>query len=161
MSNDNRKFIVKELIALIEGGGAHASFEKSVAGVSMDLITVVPDGLPYSIWQLTEHMRITQWDIVEFCLNADHQSPKWPDEYWPAAGEEIGKDKWEATLESLRKDRERFFDLLKDEEKDLYQPFDYGDGQSLFREALLIADHNSYHMGELIVLRRLLGDWKS
>jgi hypothetical protein len=160
MSNDNRKFVVEELITLIEEGNAHASFENAVEGISMDLINVVPDHLPYNIWQLAEHMRITQWDIVEFCLGPDHQSPKWPDEYWPAAGQDIGKDRWEATLNAIRKDRERFLDLLRDEERDLYTPFIYGDGQSLFREALLIADHNSYHTGEIIVIRRLLGNWK-
>ncbi|SEA85109.1 DinB family protein [Pedobacter hartonius] len=160
MNNDNRNFVVKELVSLIEAGNAHASFEQSVAEVSIDLITVVPEHLPYSIWQMTEHMRIAQWDIVEFCLGSDHPLLKWPDDYWPAAGEEIGKDKWEITLESIRKDRERFIDLLKDEKNDLYHPFAHGEGQSLFREAVVIADHNSYHIGQLVLLRRLLGDWK-
>jgi len=158
---DNRDFIVEELIGLISSGNAHASFEDVVKGVSMDLLTVVPGDLPYGIWQLAEHIRITQWDIVEFCLGPDHESPKWPDEYWPAVGEKVTKVHWEATLAGIRKDRERFFDLLRDESKDLYAPFSYGDGQSIFREALLIADHNSYHCGEIIVVRRLLNDWKS
>ncbi|MET1053831.1 MAG: DinB family protein [Pedobacter sp.] len=161
MSNDNRKFIVDELSALIEKGNAHASFEDAVKGISMDLIGVVPDRLPYGVWHMAEHLRITQWDILEFCLGPDHESPKWPDEYWPEVGREVSKETWDATISGFRKDRQRFLDLLKDESRDLYAPFAYGDGQSLFREALLLADHNSYHVGEIIVIRRLLGDWKS
>lgn len=161
MSIENRKVIVEELITLISKGNAHASLEDAVAGVNLDLLAVIPEGLPYGLWQLVEHIRITQWDILEFCKGPDHQSPKWPDEYWPPAGGTVSKDKWEETLASIRKDREEFFELLRDEQKDLYEPFTYGDGQNLFREALLIADHNSYHLGEIIVVRRLLKDWKS
>ena len=161
MNRDHREFIVKELISLIEKGNAHASFEDAVEGISMDLIAAVPDRLPYGVWHMAEHLRITQWDILEFCLGPGHVSPKWPDEYWPAVGPEVAKEQWQATLSGFRKDRQRFLDLLKDESRDLYAPFEYGDGQSLFREALLLADHNSYHVGEIIVIRRLLGDWKS
>jgi len=161
MSEENRGIIVVELISLINKGNAHASFEDAVKGISLDLVTKIPDNLPYSVWQLVEHIRITQWDIVEFCLGPDHQSPVWPDEYWPEPTDRITKEQWEASLTQIRKDRERFSELLKDQEIDLYAPFEYGDGQSLFREALLIADHNSYHLGEIIVVRRLLNDWKS
>ncbi|HEY0176657.1 MAG TPA: DinB family protein [Pedobacter sp.] len=161
MNKDNRKVVVEELISLISKGNAHASFEDAVAGVSMDLLTVVPDRLPYNIWQLAEHIRIAQWDIVEFCLDPNHKSPKWPDEYWPSADSKADKKKWEATLAGISKDRERFFDLLRDERRDLYETFSYGDGQCIFREALLLADHTAYHTGEIIVIRRLLNDWKS
>jgi hypothetical protein len=161
MSIENRKIIVEELISLISKGNAHASFEDAVAGVNLNLITEVPDGLPYGLWQLVEHIRITQWDILEFCKGPDHQSPKWPDEYWPNTGGTVSKEKWTETLESIRKDREEFFELLREEARDLYEPFAHGDGQNLFREALLIADHNSYHLGEIVIVRRLLKDWKS
>ena len=161
MSEQNRGIIVVELISLIDKGNAHASFEDAVKGVPMELITKIPEGLPYSIWQLAEHIRIVQWDIVEFCLSADHQSPEWPDEYWPENPETVTREAWDKCLEQISLDRSRFFDLLKDQEVDLYAPFNYGDGQSVFREALLIADHNAYHVGEIIVIRRLLGDWKS
>jgi len=157
----NRGIVVVELISLIDKGNAHASFEEAIEGVSLALLTEVPAGLPYSIWQLVEHIRITQLDIVEFCLNSNHQSPVWPDQYWPAAVEMVTKDQWENSLIQIKKDRERFFEILKDQEIDLYTPFDYGNGQSVFREALLIADHNAYHVGEIIVIRRLLKDWKS
>jgi hypothetical protein len=161
MSEDNRKFIVEELVALIEKGNAHASFEDAVAGVSMDLIGVVPDRLPYGIWHMAEHLRIAQRDILEFCQGPDYQPMNWPDDYWPETGKDVSKEQWEATLAGFREDRQKFIDLLKDESRDLYAPFAHGDGQTLFREALLIADHNAYHVGEIIVIRRLLGDWKS
>lgn len=161
MNEQNRDIIILELISLIDKGNAHASFEDAVKEIPMDLLTKAPDGLPYSIWQLVEHIRITQWDIVEFCTNPDHQSPKWPDEYWPPAVVAVTEREWENSLAKIKKDRARFFDVLKHQETDLYAPFDYGDGQSIFREALLIADHNSYHVGEIIVIRRLLGNWKS
>jgi len=159
--DENRRFIVEELINLIGKGNAHASFEDAVADIALENIHKVPENLPYNIWQLAEHIRIAQWDILEFCKGPNHESPKWPDEYWPAADETVGTEKWEATLKAIKKDREEFFALLRDEKNDLKLPFDYGDGQTLFREALLIADHNAYHVGEIIIIRRLLKDWKS
>lgn len=161
MTEENRGIVVVELVNLIDKGNAHASFEDAVNHVPLELLTRIPQDLPYSIWQLVEHIRIAQWDIVEFCLGPDHQSPKWPDEYWPDQAEVVTRAQWENSLAQIKADRERFFGLLKDPEIDLYQPFAYGDGQSLFREALLIADHNAYHVGEIIVIRRLLGNWKS
>jgi hypothetical protein len=152
--------LVKELIFLLEKGNAHASFEDAVAGVPHELLTVIPENLPYSIWQLTEHIRITQWDIVEFCLSDKHKSPKWPDEYWPPASDTVTKKDWEHCLKEVKKDRDRFIELLKDETNDLLKPLTHGDGQTLLREALLIADHTAYHLGEILVLRRLLNCWK-
>jgi uncharacterized damage-inducible protein DinB len=160
MTEANRGIIVVELVSLINKGNAHVSFDEAIEGISLELATKKPDALPYSVWELVEHIRITQWDIVEFCLGADHQSPVWPDEYWPSATAEITQQQWQESLSQIHKDRERFFEILKDQATDLYSPFEYGDGQNVLREALLIADHNSYHVGQIIVLRRLLGDWK-
>lgn len=161
MAVNHQQEVVNELTALIRKGNAHASFEDAVEGIDLNVLTTVPDKLPYSIWQLAEHIRIAQWDILEFCKGPGHQSPKWPDEYWPAHEETISKERWQSTLDSISKDREEFLKLLKQEGRDLHQPFEYGDGQTLFREALLIADHIAYHTGEIIVIRRLLGNWKS
>lgn len=161
MEINTRKVIVEELISLIERGNAHASFEDVVEGVALDLLTVIPENLPYGIWGLVEHIRITQWDILKFCTEPEHQSPKWPDEYWPDKDATVTKEQWEDTLKHIHEDREDFFALLRDETKDLYEPFSYGGGQSIFREALLIADHNSYHMGQIIIVRRLLNNWKT
>lgn len=156
----DRKALVNELIFLLERGNAHATFEDIVSDIPLNLVTVTPEHLPYSIWQLVEHIRITQWDILEFCRSDTHVSPIWPDEYWPVAVEKVSKTQWEHTLSEIKKDREQFIDLLKNDSNSLTEPFSYGDGQTLLREALLIADHNAYHFGEILVLRRLLHCWK-
>lgn len=158
-TKENRAIIVAELTELINKGNAHLSVEDAVAGIDLKLLTVIPEHLPYNVWQLIEHIRITQWDIVEFCLSADHVSPEWPAQYWPEPEEKADQVKLDSSLKQIKADRERFFALLNDPDRDLYTPFPYGDGQNLFKEALLIADHTSYHLGELIVLRRLLGNW--
>jgi hypothetical protein len=160
MQTNDRDTIVSELITLINQGNAHVSLEETVKDIPAGLRTVIPDNLPYSIWALIEHIRITQWDIVEFCLSPKHQSPDWPAGYWPETMETIDDAKWEETLARIENDRQRFFALLKDENTDLYTPLAHGDGQNIFREALLIADHTSYHLGEVLVLRRLLNCWK-
>ena len=161
MEDKNRKIIVDELVSLINKGNAHAAFEDTVENVSLDLLNKMPDGLPYSVWQMTEHIRITQWDIVEFCIDANHKSPKWPEEYWPEKEEiKITEEQWQNSLKQIAADRKRFIDLLNDPATDLYTPFSHGSGQNLLREALLIADHTSYHTGQIIVIRRLLNDWE-
>jgi hypothetical protein len=156
----DRKTLVNELIFLLEKGNAHATFEDIVSDIPLSLLTVTPENLPYNIWQLVEHIRITQWDILEFCRSAKHVSPKWPDEYWPAPIEKISKTQWEHTLSEIKRDRTQFIGLLKDESNSLTEPIAHGDGQTLLREALLIADHNAYHFGEILVLRRLLHCWE-
>lgn len=152
--------LVEELVFLLEKGNAHMPFEEAVAGIPPALRAEKPHQLPYSIWQLAEHIRITQWDIVEFCLSEKHVSPKWPEEYWPKAAGPETEQQWEQSLQQVRTDRKRFLALLKEGKRDLLAPFPYGDGQTLLREALLIADHTAYHIGEILVLRRLLGCWK-
>lgn len=161
MQTNERKTIVSELTTLIKTGNAHVPLDETISDIPTHLRTVIPENLPYSIWQLLEHIRITQWDIVEFCISPDHQSPKWPDEYWPEKTDSVDDKKWDKTLEQIKKDRERFFDLLKNEKTDLYSPLAHGNGQNIFREALLIADHTSYHLGEILVVRRLLKCWKN
>jgi hypothetical protein len=153
-------FVVKELEILLKGGNAHASFEDAVKDIPDDQLGVIPKGLPYSIWQLTEHIRIAQWDMLEFSRDPHHKSPKWPDEYWPKNPAPPDKKAWKKSLVQIKKNREEFIALLHTSAEEIYKPFSYGEGQSLFREALVIADHTSYHSGEILVLRRLLGIWK-
>ena len=160
MNTDIRKTIVAELVELINIGNAHVSFEKAVANLPESLRTVVPEGLPYSIWQLVEHMRITQKDILTFSLSADYVEINWPDDYWTPNKEKVEDDEWENSLKSIKEDRESFFKLLRDDKKDLFEAFEWGTGQSLFREAVLIGDHNSYHTAEIVVIRRILNSWK-
>ena len=152
--------IIEELITLIRKGNAHVSMADAVAKLPAALRGKKVQNLPYSIWQLVEHLRITQWDIVEFCISADHESPEWPKEYWTDNKTEVDDKTWKASLKQIEEDQERFFKLLRDAGDDLLTPFEWGSGQSLFREAVLIADHNAYHTGEILVLRRLMDAWE-
>jgi len=151
--------LVEELSKLLQGGNAHATFHEAVKGLKPELRGVVPDNMPYSIWQLVDHIRIAQWDMLQFSKDADHKSPKWPDEYWPKETAPKHEDDWTGALEQIDSDLDEFIELL--EHADIYQPLEHGDGQTILREALQIADHNAYHIGEIIVIRRLLGNWKS
>lgn len=153
-------FVINELEELINKGNAHVSFDEAVKDIRQDLYGVVPQGLPYSIWQLVEHIRITQWDILEFSRDPHHISPKWPEGYWPKEKAPAHPGDLKKSVEQMAADRKAFIGLLHEAAGEgLYAPFPHGDGQSLFREALLIADHTSYHTGEIIILRRLLKDW--
>ena len=152
--------VIKHLEESLNGSNAHASFDDAIANVRHDLLGVVPEGLPYSIWQLVEHIRITQWDILEFSRNAEHESPGWPEGYWPKEKAPGHAKEWKQSLDQIAADRKAFIGLLHKAGEGIYDAFSYGDGQSLFREAVLLIDHTSYHTGEIIILRRLLKDWK-
>jgi hypothetical protein len=152
----------KQLVALLDGGQAHATFEDAVKDFPAELRGVVPDGLPYSAWQLLEHMRITQRDILNFSAppTGGYHGLKWPDAYWPKETVPGSTDAWDRSVEMIEADREKFKKLILKPEADLAKPFLWGDGQNLLREALLIADHQAYHIGEMVLLRRLLVAWK-
>lgn len=158
---DLKPELLKQISALLRGGQAHASFDDVVAEMPAELRGVVPDRLPYSAWQLVEHMRITQRDILNFSAppTGGYHVVRWPEDYWPKSAEPPTPDAWDRTVAAIRADREQFEHLLARPEADLIKPFRWGDGQNLLREALLIADHTAYHLGELLVLRRLLGAW--
>jgi len=154
----------EHLKQLLDGGQAHASFEDAVKGLPAKLRGVVPDGLPYSAWQIVEHIRIAQRDILDFSRNSDgsYKPRKWPQGYWPTSALPPNAKAWGESIRQIHKDRKSFEVLLKAAgDSGLTEPFPWGDGQTLLREALLIADHAAYHTGELIVLRRLLGAWKT
>ncbi|HEY5380867.1 MAG TPA: DinB family protein [Acidobacteriaceae bacterium] len=153
----------KQLKALLEGGQAHATFEKAVEGLPVKLRGEVPEGLPYSAWQLLEHIRIAQRDILDFSRNADgsYKAPKWPEGYWPKKAAPPSAEAWDASVRKVQEDRAAFVEVLESvDNANLVKPFAWGDGQNLLREALLIADHEAYHVGEMIVLRRVLGAWE-
>jgi hypothetical protein len=152
--------VIKDLEAALNGGNAHASFADAIEDVPQNLLGEVPEGVPYSIWQLVEHIRITQRDILEFSRNPDHVSPEWPAGFWPKEKAPGHAKDWKHSIDQIAADRKAFIALLHKAGEGIYEPFSYGDGQSLFREAVLIVDHTSYHTGEIIVLRRLLKNWK-
>jgi hypothetical protein len=151
----------KQLLTLLKGGEAHADFESAIKDFPVELRGKRPSDLPYSAWQLLEHMRITQRDILNFSAppTGGYHPLKWPDAYWPESPEPPSEHAWDQIIAAIRKDRELFEALILKPEADLFKPFRWGNGQNLLREALLIADHAAYHLGELIVLRRLLGIW--
>jgi hypothetical protein len=159
MENHTRAALVAELTALLAGGNAHATFEQAVADLPAPLRNQAVPGAPYTIWQLVEHIRIAQRDIVEFCLNPAHVSPEWPAGYWPDKALAVDETGWQATLIQIESDQQRFIDLLEDPATDFFAPLPHGDGQNILREALLIGDHAAYHTGEIILIRRLLGAW--
>ena len=151
-----------QLAALLDGGQAHATLEDAVADFPAKLRGVVPDGLPYSAWQIVEHIRIAQQDVLNFSAppTGGYHGLKWPDAYWPKEAAPASSDAWDRSVAAIMADREKFKALLLKPGADLAKAFLWGTGQNLLREALLIADHNAYHVGELIVVRRLLGAWK-
>lgn len=160
MEQHTRKGLLEELSSLLTQGNAHVPFEAACANVPAELLNKPVPELPYTVWQLAEHIRIAQWDIVEFCLNPGHISPPWPDGYWPRPDTAVAEATWQATLAQIQEDRSRFLKLLHDPRQDLLAPLAHGTGQTLLREALLIADHTAYHTGQIILVRRLLKNWE-
>ena len=152
----------KELAKQLRGGNAHAKFEDVTAKLSAELRGKKVKDLPYSIWQLLEHLRIAQRDMLDFCRNQDgsYKEMKWPDDYWPKSPEPSSDKAWNDSIKQFLSDREEFIKLIEADDADLYTPFKWGDGQTLLHEAMLIVDHNGYHLGEIVALRRLLGAWK-
>ena len=150
----------EHLVQLLEGGHAHATYDQAMRGFPVDRAGVRPAGAPYSAWELLEHMRIAQNDILRFCQSADHRSPDWPRGYWPSSPAPEGEKQWQDSVLQFRDDLAEFLTMVRDPASDLYRKFPWGDGQTLLREALLIADHNAYHLGQLVLVRRLLGGWE-
>ncbi len=156
---DRDRALRDHLLYLLRGGGAHLSFEKAVADLPADLRGALPKGLPHTPWRLLEHLRIAQWDIVEFCRNADHVSPAFPDGYWPDGDAPPDAETWERSVVAFQADLEAMQKLVTETE-DLFAPVLAGHAHTLLREALLVADHNAYHLGQLVMIRRLLGAWE-
>jgi hypothetical protein len=155
----NDKALREQVIYLLEGGGAHAKFEEVVAGIPPKLLGQKPSGLPHSLWMLLEHLRIAQGDILEFSRNAKHVSPGWPEGYWPKTNAPPSSAAWNTSVKKFRRDLKAMQELVKDPKTDLFARIPWGDGQTVLREALLVADHNAYHLGQMLDVRRLLGAW--
>ena len=153
------KAVRTQLTELLTKAHAHATLDEAVENISIEDVGKRPNNLPYSIWQLVEHIRIAQWDILEFSRDPNHKSPSWPDGYWPKEDAPADKTAWDKALQQIKNDCNEFIALLNAPDSDLYTPFPHGTGQTLLREAMLIADHNSYHTGQIIIIRRLLKEW--
>jgi hypothetical protein len=158
-STNQDKALREQLVKLLTDSEAHANFETAVKDVPADLQGKRPKSAAHSPWEMLEHLRIAQFDILEFARNAKHKSPEFPEGYWPKSPEPPDPKAWEKSAAAFRADRKSLCDLIDNESTDLFAKIPHGDGQTILRQALLAVDHNAYHIGELILLRRILGAW--
>jgi len=157
--SDEQAALRQHVLNLLRGGGAHVDFDGAVANLPPKLRGAKAEGIPHTPWRLLEHMRIAQWDILEFSRNPKHVSPDFPNGYWPEGDAPPEAGAWAESIKSFRHDLNEMEALVAGPSTDLFAPIPHGDGQTILREALLVADHNAYHLGELVVVRRLLGAW--
>ena len=150
----------KNLVELLRGGQAFVTVEKALEGLLPANRTRCPAGSPHSVYELIEHMRLAQEDILRYTLDSSWRSPPWPEGYWPAAGEAIAEPRWEKALRSFFRDRDDMIRLAGDPSRDLTEKIPHGEGRTYLRECLLVADHNAFHTGQIVLTRRLLGDWE-
>ena len=160
MPNDPNHSLRQHLLDLLNGGNAHAKFDVVIKDLPPKLRGEKPANFPHSPWMLLEHMRIAQWDILEFSRNSKHVSPAWPEGYWSKTQAPPNAAAWDKSIKDFRADLKAMQALVENPKTDLFARIPWGDGQTILREALLVADHNAYHLGELVTVRRLLGAWK-
>ena len=152
---------IREALArALEWEDAHTGFEAAVAGLARELRGRTPPGFPHSVWQLAEHLRLAQRDILEFCCDPEYLEREWPKDYWPPDAAPPDDSVWEARLAAVRADRAALIHLVRDSARSLIAPIPHGDGQMLLREILLVIDHNAYHVGQIVAVRRALGAWE-
>ena len=157
MAND--RALRQHLLDLLKGGNAHVDFDGAIKDLPVALRGKRPKSAEHSPWEVLEHMRIAQWDILEFSRDPHHKSPDFPAGYWPGTEAPPDEKAWNRSVQAFRKDLQAMCDLVAAESTDPYAKIPHGEGQTILREALLVADHNAYHLGEFILLRRLLGAW--
>lgn len=150
----------EQLIEALKKGNAHVDLFTAIKDFPLELAGKKPHGVPHSAWQLLEHVRLTLNDLLVFSTDSDYVAPKWPDGYWPPNEAPSNAGAWQASVNALKADLETFVQLIRNPESNLYSPIPWGDGQTLLREALLAIDHTSYHVGQLVMLRKQLGTWR-
>jgi hypothetical protein len=150
----------EQLVSLLRGGNAHLDFDSAMKGLPAKLRGTRPKGSPHSPWEILEHMRIAQWDILEFSRDANHKSPKWPEGYWPESPAPPSAAAWSRSVRQFRENLDEMCALVENPRTDLLARIPHGEGQTILREALLVAGHNAYHLGQFVLIRRLLGAWK-
>jgi len=160
MTPDRELSLRKHLLELLKGGSAHAKFDDVIKNLPAKLRGARPAKFPHSPWMLLEHMRLAQWDILEFSRNAKHVSPPWPSGYWPKTEGPPNAAAWNKSVQQFRRDLQAMQKLVGNPKTDLFARIPWGDGQTILREALLVADHNAYHLGQMLDVRRMLGAWK-
>jgi len=155
----SEKTIRSLLLEQLDGKNAHVDFKQAVQGLTFKQSGIRVEGIPHTIWELIEHIRIGQEDILEFCKNPDYDALDWPDDYWPERSKPESQEELEESVQAVQDGIVEMRELIRDPQNNLQHPFPHGDGQTLFREAMLIVDHNAYHIGQIVLIRRLLGSW--
>jgi len=158
VTSDRDTALREHIRYLLKGGGAHIDFPAALKDFPPALINSHPGNLPYTPWQVLEHLRLAQWDILEFSRNSNHVSPDFPDGYWPSPTQEANERSWQASLDAFLADLAQMEQLVMDPATDLFARIPHGDGQTVLREALLVADHNAYHLGALMTMKKALGE---
>lgn len=158
-SPSNDMALRQHVIDLLREGHAHATFEAAIKNLPAALRGKRPKGAEHSLWEILEHLRIAQWDILEFSRDPRHQSPAWPSGYWPTTAAPPDEKAWDKSVRAFRRDLNAMCALVENKSTDLFAKIPHGDGQTILREALLVANHNAYHLGEMILARRLLSAW--
>lgn len=156
---DKDRALRDHLLELLRCGSAHLDFDKAIADLPANLRGVRSEGSPHSAWELVEHLRFTQWDILDFSRNPDYATPSWPEDYWPKTPAPPDDAAWEESVAAFHRDLQAMQDLVADPKTDLYAKIPWGEGQTILREAMLVADHNAYHLGQIVLVRQMLGDW--
>ena len=156
---DSDKIVREHLLSLLDGGNAHIKFENVVKDFPVSNINSEVSDVPYSPWRLVEHIRIAQWDILDFMRNPKYKEMEWPKDYWPAKDKKATKKDWEKSIAMLNSDTKELREIVGNPKTDLYGKIPHGTGQTVLREILLIADHNAYHLGELVLIKRAMGVW--
>jgi len=154
-----QKLLRQQLLQLLEGRNAHMTFEDAVADFPTGLINIRPPQVPYTFWHLVEHLRIAQWDILDFINNAKYVYRAWPEGYWPDISAEAAVEEWKASIVQFRNDRELLANIVRNDHIDIFAELDHAPGYTILREILVVADHNAYHIGELAILRQVMGAW--
>lgn len=156
MSNDQDTTLRDELVHVMRGNRSHIDFQSAIEDFPVELAGAKPHGAPHSAWQLLEHLRIAQHDILEFCRNRAYKSPAWPEGYWPEAQAPRTEQAWSETVAEFKKNAREMEELIQDPRNDLFKPIEGGNGQTLLREAMVVGNHNSYHLGQIVYLKKLL-----
>ena len=156
-ANQHDGALRRDLLYLLNESGAHATFDAVIGDWPVQLAGVKVANFPHTAWMLVEHLRIAQWDILEFSRNPKHVSPDWPEGYWPSSEAPENEQAWKASIAAVKTDLRAIAKLVSDAKVDLYASIPWGDGQTVLREALLVADHNAYHVGQLAMLRKSIG----
>lgn len=149
------------LVSGLRGEGAHLSFEDAVADFPEELMNTMPNNVPYTFWHQIEHMRIAQWDLLKYITDPGHKSPSWPQEYWPQKHAQADREAWDGSIALFQSDRDELVRYIKDPSRNVLEPLAHTGGKSILRSALLVIDHNAYHIGEFVMGRQMLGAWKS